>query len=60
MKRIKTKNTLEIRINEKTEVIDNQIETHFEKKVTRFGTGAKIDCPKEHIGKNAYIIIRKK
>ncbi len=31
----------------------------FEKPVTRFGTGAKIDCPKEHIGKTAYVMVRK-
>jgi putative transposon-encoded protein len=30
----------------------------FKKKVTKFGTGAKIDCPKEHLEKEAYVIIR--
>ena len=29
----------------------------FEKKVTRFGTGAKIDCPKEHLGKTVYVVV---
>lgn len=29
----------------------------FKKKVTKFGTGAKIDCPKEHLHKEAYVII---
>ena len=29
----------------------------FEKKVTSFGNGAKIDCPKEYFGKKAIVII---
>lgn len=39
--------------------LDDKFEVIFEKPVTRFGNGAKIDCPKEHIGKKAYVIIRK-
>ena len=31
----------------------------IEKKVTPFGNSAKVDCPKEHIGKRAYLIICK-
>jgi putative transposon-encoded protein len=31
----------------------------FEKVVTPFGTGAKIDCPKEYLGRKVYVIIRK-
>ena len=27
------------------------------KKVTSFGTGAKVDCPKEFLGKTAYLVI---
>ena len=30
------------------------------KKVTPFGTGAKVDCPKEYIGKEAYLIVTNK
>jgi putative transposon-encoded protein len=29
----------------------------IEKRVTPFGTGAKVDCPKEYIGKRVYLII---
>ena len=32
----------------------------YEKKVTKYGNGAKLDAPKRHIGKRAYIIILKK
>lgn len=29
------------------------------KKVTPFGTGAKVDCPKEYLGKTVYLIVTK-
>ncbi len=45
---LKTKKIMEIRVNQKTELVDDGIETMFERKVSAFGTGAKIDCPKEH------------
>jgi len=44
----------------KLEVMDDKIETLFQKKVTRFGNGAKVDCPKKYIGAEAYVIVRKK
>ena len=31
------------------------IEGFFKKEVTKFGTGAKIDCPKEYLGKTVYV-----
>ena len=31
----------------------------YEKTITKFGTGAKIDAPKEFIGKKVYILVRK-
>lgn len=31
----------------------------IEKRVTPFGTGAKVDCPKEYLGKRVYLIICK-
>lgn len=39
--------------------ITDEIPILFEKTVTKFGTGAKIDCPKEHLGKKVYVLIRK-
>ncbi|MEW5897348.1 MAG: DUF2080 family transposase-associated protein [Nanoarchaeota archaeon] len=30
----------------------------MEKTVTKFGTGAKVDCPKEYLGRKAYLVIR--
>ena len=37
----------------------NNIRGYFEKKVTRFGTGAKVDIPKEHLGKKVVILVCK-
>lgn len=39
--------------------LTDDIEVLFEKNVTRFGTGAKIDCPKEYIGQKVYVMVRK-
>ena len=46
-------------IKSKLKLID-EITVLFEKRVTRFGTGAKIDCPKEYIGKEVYLIVTNK
>ena len=29
----------------------------FQKTVTKFGTGAKIDCPKEYLDKTVYLVV---
>ncbi|MFH1592384.1 MAG: DUF2080 family transposase-associated protein [Candidatus Woesearchaeota archaeon] len=42
----------------KIELKDNY-EMIFEKKITKFGNGAKIDAPKELLGKKVYVIVRK-
>jgi putative transposon-encoded protein len=39
--------------------LKDEIEVIYEKKVSKFGTGAKIDCPKEHIGKVTYVLVKK-
>ena len=38
---------------------EDEIDMIIEKKVTKFGTGAKLDCAKEFIGRRAYILISK-
>ena len=35
------------------------IQAYMERVVTKFGSGAKVDCPKEFLGKKAYLIIEK-
>jgi len=43
----------------KTSLTVENIEGFMIRKVTKFGTGAKVDCLKEYIGKKAYVIICK-
>jgi len=39
--------------------LKDEYELIFEKKITKFGNGAKIDAPKEFLGKRVYVIVRK-
>jgi len=39
--------------------IRDNVEEIYEKKVTPYGNGAKIDAQKKYIGKRAYIIVLK-
>ncbi len=52
MKRIDIKITNEINVK--------NISAYFEKKVTSFGNGAKIDCPKEYVGKKVIVLVIEK
>lgn len=40
-------------------VLTEEIEGFIQKRVTPFGTGAKVDCPKEFIGRTVYIVVCK-
>jgi putative transposon-encoded protein len=39
--------------------LKDEFEMIIEKTVTKFGNGAKIDAPKELLGKKVYVIVRK-
>ena len=39
--------------------IEDTVEEIYEKKVTRYGNGAKIDAQKKYIGRKAFVIILK-
>jgi len=45
-------------ISNKIEV--ENIKAYFEHKVSKFGTGAKIDCPKEYLGREVVVIVKQK
>lgn len=45
------------RLKEKTVLTVKGILGFLEKRVTPFGTGAKVDCNKEYLGKRVYLII---
>jgi len=40
-------------------VLTDEVEVVYEKRVTPFGTSAKVSVPKKHIGKRTYVIILK-
>lgn len=44
---------------ETTELTIRGVEGFFEKIVSRFGSGAKIDCPKQYLGRAVYVVVRK-
>jgi putative transposon-encoded protein len=48
-----------VKLNERAELRISGIAGFFEKKVTPFGTGAKVDCPKQFLGKRVYLVIKK-
>ena len=43
--------------NNKISITDNY-ELIYEKEITKFGTGAKIDAPKKLIGRKVYVLVR--
>ncbi len=52
MRKIKTTISNEIKVK--------NIKGYFEHKVTKFGTGAKIDCPKEYLGCEVVILVKQR
>ena len=40
-------------------VLTDEIEGFIQKKVTSFGTGAHVTCPKEYLGRTIYLVICK-
>ena len=40
-----------------TELWVKNIRGFYIRTVTPFGTSAKVDCPKEHLGKKVYLVI---
>lgn len=46
-----------IKLNTKTELNLKDICGFLVRRVTKFGTSAKVDCPKEYLGKEVYLVI---
>lgn len=49
-----------VRMKETEELTVRGVEGFFEKTVTKFGSGAKIDCPKRYLGRPVYVVIRRR
>lgn len=48
-----------VKLKTKTKITVRGIEGFVKRIVTPFGNGAKVDCPKEYLGKQVYLIITK-
>lgn len=46
-----------ITLEKKSRITLDGIAGFLKRKVTAFGTGAKVDCPKEYLGKAVYLVI---
>ena len=46
-----------IQVKVSNEITVKNIVGYFEKEATKFGTGAKIDIPKEYLGKKVFILV---
>ncbi len=51
MRKINTKITNEVSVK--------NIKGYFERQINKFGTGAKIDAPKEYLGKKVIVLVCK-
>lgn len=49
-----------IKVNKNKLEFEEEFEWMFEKTITKFGTGAKIDAPKELIGKKVLVFVKNK
>lgn len=38
-------------------VLKDKVTGFIEKRVTRYGNGAKVDCPKKFLGKRVYLLV---
>jgi len=48
-----------IKVVEGEITLTDEVDIIYEKRVTTFGTSAKLDAPKKYIGRRAYVIILK-
>ena len=46
-----------VKIVEKSTLTLKGIKCFLEREVKPFGTGAKVDCPKEYLGRKVYLVI---
>jgi putative transposon-encoded protein len=48
-----------VQVVHRTRLIVEGIQGYIERRVTKFGTGAKVDCPKEYLDKRVILVILK-
>jgi putative transposon-encoded protein len=50
---------IKVRLHYTNKLVVENILGYMERKVTRYGSGAKVNCPKEYMGKKALLVILK-
>jgi len=48
-----------IRLQRGNFTLEDEVIGFIEKRVTKFGNGAKVDCPKKYLGKRVYLLVLK-
>lgn len=48
-----------VKVTAKTRIVITGVEGFFRRTVTPFGNGAKVDCPKEYLGRGVFLVITK-
>ena len=51
--------TKQVKIDTKSKLVLENIDGFVKRKVTKFGNSAKVDCPKEHLGKEVFLVFIK-
>lgn len=49
----------QVKIETKSKLVLENIDGFVKRKVTKFGNSAKVDCPKEHLGKEVFLVFIK-
>ncbi len=47
----------QVRVEKGKLILTDNVTSFFQKTVTPFGNGAKIDCPKEFLGRTVYVLV---
>lgn len=51
---------MKVEIKKKTKLILTEIDGFVKRKVVPVGNSAKVNCPKEYLGRDVYLVILKK
>jgi putative transposon-encoded protein len=49
----------DIKIIKHSLILNKEVETFYEKIITKFGNSAKVDAPKSYIGRRAFVVVLK-
>jgi putative transposon-encoded protein len=50
---------IRVKVHYTNKLVVENIVGYMEREVTRYGSGAKVNCPKEYLGKKALLVVLK-